>query len=146
MIKVTLRQCALFSTHSYSFHLMVPSSRFIHWPFSRRFVQRKSEGAGPQPAAWEAAPLLSRREAALLLLWALRQQGAVSHQVSRSQSIHVARWGPGCCFAQTGEIPAICGLVINSKYVIHTLQSVRIWTMTHYLKKKEKKRDINADF
>lgn len=118
MIKVTAKPQTVFCTCSYSFHLMVPSSRFFHRPFSWRFVQRTSEGAGPQPAPWEEAPLLSRREAALLFLWALRQQGAVSHQVSRSQSIHVSRRGTGRCFTQTGESPAIYGLFINIPYSI----------------------------
>lgn len=114
MIKVTAKPCTVFSTCSFSFHLTVPSSRFVHRPLGWRFVQRASEGAGPQPASREEAPLLSRREAALLLLWALRQQGAVSHQVSRPQSIHVSRRGTGRWFAQNGELPALCGLEVNS--------------------------------
>lgn len=69
----------------FSCHPTMLSSRFIHRPFRRRFVQRASEGAGPQPASRQEAPLVGRREAALLLLRAIWQQGAVSRQVRRSQ-------------------------------------------------------------
>lgn len=94
------RHISWFSFH----HSMMLSSRFIHRPVSWRFVQRAGEGAGPQPASREEAPLVGGREAALLLVRAIRQQGAVSRQVSRPQQIHVSWRGTGRGFAQTGLV------------------------------------------
>ena len=111
-----------------SCNVMAPSRRFIHRALSWRLVQRTSKGTGSQSPAWEEAPLLCRREAALLLLRALRQQGAVPCPISWSQSIHISWRRSGLQHPQTGEthatlqVPFVMdGIVLNTLHHVFSL-------------------------